>query len=439
MRIPNEDTFLSTPRKDGPVRHLDSLAEWLAPALFGLLLYAVIRFHGTAWTTTLPQVTVLIAGVAIILLVLTRAHARLSIPRSLGIVLVGLAMSVALSTIASRDPLMAVTRLLLYLAIALLAVGVYSLYRDSCKVPIANYFLVIAVVQVPYTVEVILEMIEWNGRLFPNGPNVANFANVRFFGHLCFLAAVSGLSLALLSRRLAVAAFLPTCFALFGIIATGSRAPLLAWVVFLLLLLCIGPSRRKVAALGLSAMGVSALVVWGLQSSGLLLTPNFFARVGEYVRAGGKEFDSGRLDLWLGAIRQIIAHPLFGQGPEAYELSHCCDSWVAHPHNFVLQLLMEFGLVGCSLLLLLCVCAVRLMGGAKKFLSVVSSSVESRLLACALLAYFAIALVDGMFYFAVPLINFALFCGLFAAGLSRSASRKRLPIMANMREVEGAQ
>jgi hypothetical protein len=35
----------------------------------------------------------------------------------------------------------------------------------------------------------------------------------------------------------------------------------------------------------------------------------------------------------------------------------------------------------------------------------------------ALAAYLALGLIDGMLYFVVPLMHFALFCGLLAAGI----------------------
>src|SRR5690606_36017813 len=123
--------------------------------------------------------------------------------------------------------------------------------------------------------------------------------------------------------------------------------------------------------------------------------------------------DSGRLAVWGDSVREIAAYPLFGQGPEAYDLSGCCEQWVAHPHNFILQLLMEFGLAGCLLALLVLVQAVALLGGALRSRSLVAASPANLVLALALVAYLALGLIDGMLYFAVPLLHFALFCGLF--------------------------
>jgi O-antigen ligase len=225
-----------------------------------------------------------------------------------------------------------------------------------------------------------------------------------------------------------VAFTLASC-ALFGIIAMGSRGALLAWILFVGLLFCLSPARWRIAAYGLAALVATSALVWYLHDSGLLVTPNIFVRLEQALQAGGAGLDTGRLAIWRDAVREIAAHPLFGHGPEGYALSDCCETWITHPHNFILQLLMEFGLVGCSAALLLAVRAVSLMGAARGFLKLVMASPTNRVLTSTLVAYLALGLIDGMLYFVVPLMHFALFCGLLAAGIHQagviSGSRKQ--------------
>jgi len=394
--------------------------DWTGPSLFGLLVFLITMFHSSTWVATLPEVVMIMLGVAGILLVRMRAVERLSLPRTIVMLLSLLAISATISTVRSVDILTALPRLGLYLSVFLLAAAVYLRYRDARCIPVAWYCLAIAIVCLPFLAAVVVEFVEEAGHLFPNGPNVPNFANVRHFGHVCFLAAMSGAALVVLSRRLGILSFALTCCALFGLIATGSRGPLLAWMLFVGLLCCLGPARWRLLACGLASLVAMSALVWYLDSSGLLVTPNIFSRLEETLRQRGGGFDSGRLQLWLDSIHEIAAFPLFGQGPEGYLQSGCCNTWVNHPHNLILQMLMEFGVVGGAILALLCVQTIRLLGGARRLLRLVTSSPGNCVLASMLAAYVALGLIDGMFYFAVPLMHFALFCGLFAAGLRQA-------------------
>ncbi len=122
-------------------------------------------------------------------------------------------------------------------------------------------------------------------------------------------------------------------------------------------------------------------------------------------------------ELWLLSLRQIAAHPLFGSGPEGYWLSGCCYRWVMQAHNFVLQFLMEFGVVGCAILLLIASRAVKGLGGPAAAARLALATPENRVLVCVLVSFLAYSLIDQMMYHLLPLLHFALFAGLFAAGL----------------------
>jgi O-antigen ligase len=174
----------------------------------------------------------------------------------------------------------------------------------------------------------------------------------------------------------------------------------------------------RVAASGLVILTLALSSVWLLDRSGLFQSPSIFTRVEQ--SGDPQQFDSGRLVMWRAVAGVIAEHPWFGLGAEAQRLSRCCDVRLAHPHNFVLQLLMQFGLVGNALLAALGWRAVKGLGGLRQVWSLVFSSPENRVLACMLAAYFVLALVDGLLFFAIPMIHLALFAGLFAAGLHQA-------------------
>jgi hypothetical protein len=148
-----------------------------------------------------------------------------------------------------------------------------------------------------------------------------------------------------------------------------------------------------------------------------LHSPNIFGRVGEVVESQGAGFDSGRLPLWTASIKQILAHPFFGSGPEGYWLSGCCDQSILQAHNFVLQFLMEFGALGCGVILFILYRAFRHLGGFASVLSLAGATSGNRILACMIAAYLAYSLIDQTMYHLLPMLLMAPVAGLFAAGL----------------------
>lgn len=398
--------------------------EWIAPGFFGVCLFGAIKWHSHEVDLTLHvlELCIYLLGGALLLLQ-SRLNRRLAVPSDVRLLLAALAVSLFISNFVVAEPVYSLPRLNLYLSVALLAAATYLTYRDAV-VPLHAFFAAIAVSHIPLLVEVLV----WIGRsqppFFKAVWSVPNFEQVRHFGTAAFFAAASGCGMVALSSRFRVLPLLLTFSALFGIIATGSRAPLLAWAGLIVLLTCFGPHRLRVVASGLVIVTLALSSVWLLDRSGLFQSPNFFTRVEQ--SGDPEQFDSGRLVMWRAVAGVIAEHPWFGLGAEAQRLSKCCDVRLAHPHNFVLQLLMQFGLVGNALLAALGWRGIRAMGGLRQVWSLVLLSPENRVLACMLAAYFALALVDGLMFFAIPMIHLALFSGLFAAGLRQGRVRQPL-------------
>jgi len=394
------------------------LSRWIGPALFALLVSATIRFHSLFLTATMPRVVgrlLALAAIAFFLL-LARGY-RFSLPRDVGLLVAALAATAVVSVLGSGNVDVSLVRLELYLSVALLATLVYLLYRDQAHSPLEGYLLGIAVVHLPF----LLPAVQWVSEMEPpfwavHGVRVADFANVRQFGEFGFLAAVSASGLGLLSRRWAVPSILLATCALFGIVLTGSRGALLSWIVFVVLACGFSQTRLRAALHGLLAAGASAALVWYLNASGLLRSPNVFTRIATQ-QAGQESFDTSRLQIWQMSLEQIAARPLFGSGPEGYWISGCCDRRIMQAHNFVLQFLMEFGVIGCGIAIMLAMRAVMGMGGLVGTRRRALATPGNRVLACLLAAFLAYSLIDQMMYHLLPLLHFALFAGLFAAGL----------------------
>lgn len=394
---------------------------WLAPGLFALLVSATIRYHSLAPTVTMPRVVGnLLAMSTVILLLLLALGRRFAVTRTTGWLLLAFAASSTISILGSGDADISLLRLELYFAMVLLAFVVYLAYREAGDSSLQAYFLAIALVHLPFLFSAILWIKDSTPPFWQYGARIAQFSHVRQFGEVAFFAAASGAALGVVSRRLLIPSFLLAAAALFGIIMTGCRGALLSWVLFVVLLGCLSHARLRAVLIGFATLVCSAGLVWCLDHSGQFPSPNIFSRVAQLVQGVEEGGDNGRIRLWIGSIRQIAVHPWFGSGPEGYWLSGCCDRNVMQAHNFILQLLMEFGLVGCALLALLLARAIKRVGGLAAARSLLAASPGNRVLACLLVSYLAYSLIDQTTYHVLPLLHFALFAGLFAAGLARA-------------------
>jgi O-antigen ligase len=147
-----------------------------------------------------------------------------------------------------------------------------------------------------------------------------------------------------------------------AILLAGARA---GWVSYALvsLVLCwrvSGGVRRFVLTIGLAM----ALVA-GLSAAAYALSPRFAARVDRTVAAGagderGVDFAlAGRLPIWGTAARMARAHPVNGVGVRGFRYAYAeyaapGDPWLdpatgqgaLHPHQLLLELLAEAGILG---------------------------------------------------------------------------------------------
>ena len=122
---------------------------------------------------------------------------------------------------------------------------------------------------------------------------------------------------------------------------------------------------------------------------------------------------SGRLDLWQSAWRGFGAHPFIGSGGEAFFLLQMAAGVdplkvSAHPHNWLLGLVLEFGLSG-----LLLVSAALIILGRRLQRSYRQAPAEERgvagLTAVLLVILSIYGLLSGTLYYAWP-VNVAVLC-----------------------------
>jgi O-antigen ligase len=245
--------------------------------------------------------------------------------------------------------------------------------------------------------------------------------NIRHAGFYVTVGAAMAFAIAATEPRrhlywLAVAAATLCCAELFW---SGSRSPLLALLAASMISAALIPVLRNwklPAALSVAYVAGGALSL-------LHLPPHPHYGLLRMLISGSEKtanaVASGRIDLWWGAIRALRAHPIFGYGegqfiiavPEAQHIYH-------HPHNMLLQSMVQWGVVGAFLLAVLGVATWWSLYRATR------TSGDRAVPAFVAVNGFAVyAMFDGVFFFVYPMmiVAFLLAAGL-AAGRTSPAS-----------------
>lgn len=251
------------------------------------------------------------------------------------------------------------------------------------------------------------------------------FSNVRFFNQyqLWTLALLCLPSLSFTVRHPLVRRSLSVIFSAWWLLlfASASRGVLLAWLCAVIL---TGIGYRQLAwpLLKRQFMGFSVgLLAYCLLFKALPL----LLKGGLITSTVFRNSTYDRLDLWQQALTMIQNHPWFGVGPMHY--AYYPNTIAAHPHNSILQLAAEWGLLATGLLLL--VATQGLFCWLQRFtIKTLQTSEHQHLvivLFFTLIACASYSLVDGVLVMPLSQVMMALVIGLMI-GLYYDQSDKNL-------------
>jgi len=237
--------------------------------------------------------------------------------------------------------------------------------------------------------------------------------NIRHAGFYVVVGAAMAFGIAATETRpsrfwIAVAGATLCCAELFW---SGSRAPLLALLASSLAGALLVPALRTLRlplALAVAYVGGAAL--------SLIHTPPLgIYGLMRMLRSGGESsanaVSSGRVDLWGGSFRALLERPLFGHG-EAQFITVVRESQgiYYHPHNALLQSLVQWGGVGTvSFVALAAILWWRMMLGTRR------AGARAAPAFVAINVFVIYAMFDGVMFFVYPMMILAF---LFAAGLA---------------------
>ena len=249
--------------------------------------------------------------------------------------------------------------------------------------------------------------------------DMPGFSNIRHIGYLLLLGSAISLG-AIISNYDKLLHFSLATINIALIIWFGSRGPLLAILVAFTVAFIILPAFRKIDKL----LIIAAILVLASIASQIIPTPpsgsyNILNRVDsaqiEKSIASDKNIDtisSGRLVMWKDAAQMIMQNPI-GYGSDQFKYSAKSAKGASrHPHNLLLQIFFEWGLIGGTAFLFLVAVIIR---------KITIDFIADRSKAVFILPTIAasiFALMDGLLFYALPI---ALLCLLIALQIHKPA------------------
>lgn len=173
-------------------------------------------------------------------------------------------------------------------------------------------------------------------------------SNIRHFGHIIMLGCLySSIKLLTEKRQLSLIALAGITFA--TLVWLGGRGALLSYAITLLL--AIGVLKRTYrlvrqrVVLLFSTLLISLLIsaplhIYSWNGLTRLVNPDVLST----QQVDLNSLSSGRIEQWQKAWALTADKPIFGHGAESYYFEAQIKS--RHPHNFILQFLVEYGVVG---------------------------------------------------------------------------------------------
>ncbi len=229
-------------------------------------------------------------------------------------------------------------------------------------------------------------------------------SNIRQVGFYCVIGAMAAIGCSVQARGAKAIAFAAAATAMFTLACwSGSRGALLASIATL------GTAWIFVRRLRTIRAGLLTIIppIVGAAASLLLPSPELVFGVPRMLSSfGNPGFDdltSGRFRMWEGAWQAFLRRPFLGYGEGQFgRVVPQVQGIYLHPHNLLLQLLFQWGLIGTATAGFLSVLAARHIHSTG--LTNDPRALPSILVLVALIAY---SFYDGSLFHAYPSMMFA--------------------------------
>lgn len=186
----------------------------------------------------------------------------------------------------------------------------------------------------------------------------------------------------------------------------GSRGPAGTFILVLMAAIGVFQKLRTIPVL----RDILLSIVAGCLMSQLVPAPshssfNAISRVQGGSTESVDKMSSGRTEIWRDTINSIIERPFVGHGGNQFRLEvPAALETYNHPHNSVLQFTYEWGLVGGGAMI-----ALLLLLGMRMLKVTLNDQGRSLPFFLAATSMAAFSLIDGVFYYNLPIMLFLTF------------------------------
>lgn len=399
-------------RKFGPFNGKELSAGVAIFVCFVMLVTSIVSFRGgTAAYNSFVAYKVLLwlAALASVAFMFGRAGRPPRIETMIAFGgLAGVFTAAALNSPASQVSLL---RLSMYYSLVAFGFVLSNVVSRPSRSTVARLLLAIAMAHAPI-LAIALYAASVHDPSLPFTPPF--FGNVRHLGYLGFIGAAASLAFLILDVRLRAAGMFLTVYALFGVLALGSRGPVISWVLSAAVLALVSSQRNKVLWVAAGCLGSAVALAYLADSIDIFKVVGIFDR--SALTDGIATVSVGRPAVWLESWRHITAQPFLGYGPEGFAIAGVTRGMFIQPHNLVLQILLESGLLGLAATLAFgwALFARRLKALFLSWRTGTLDDEEAGLVAI-LAGFFAFGLIDGVFYHVIPLLCFVIILSTWTA------------------------
>ncbi|MBB1290224.1 O-antigen ligase family protein [Pseudoalteromonas sp. SR43-6] len=219
--------------------------------------------------------------------------------------------------------------------ISLLILIMYYVSTINDKKPVLFIIYALLIAHTSLTLICLLNIIFILSEQQPLNPYIiySGFINIRFFNQVQVFI-LPFLVLLLKFKSIQRVVFIVLFLNLLLIFIGQARGALLSFLAFSIFALALKTTLKKQVLIGLVCLTLSCITFYVLDS----------------LNRGGAEIlrtsSSGRIDLWFNTLSNLsLKHLFIGNGPGVFEMSLGSSAPFSHPHNSLIEILNEWGLI----------------------------------------------------------------------------------------------
>ncbi|MBB1348932.1 O-antigen ligase [Pseudoalteromonas sp. SG45-6] len=219
--------------------------------------------------------------------------------------------------------------------ISLLILTMYYVSTINDKKPVLFIIYALFITHTSLILICLLNIIFTLSEQQPLNPYIiySGFINIRFFNQVQVFI-LPFLVLLLKFKSIQRVVFIILFLNLLLIFIGQARGALLSFLAFSIFALTLKTTLKKQVLIGLACFVLSSIAFYALDS----------------LNKGGAEIlrtsTSGRIDLWFNTLSSLsLKHLFIGNGPGVFEMSLGSSAPFSHPHNSLIEILNEWGLI----------------------------------------------------------------------------------------------